>query len=466
VTEGSSAAWPNRSKFLPTMTASQFLRCGWSLIALGLILGAALGAILLQTLPPTYSASAAVLVRPVAVSAQTTPGDRLVDDVNLDTEAQLVRSLTIANRAAKSIESGQTSIDLIESVSVEVPPNTTILRISFSASTSEAAAAGAQAFAAAYLDNRERSAERDVADQLDKLNTQLDALDQRLEKLIRSIVSLPENSSTRLIRQTRLQLVRSRYASLQSYRTTLESATISSGQIISDARPPASAAAPDPLVVVAAACALGLLAGLGLAWLTRFRSYRLRAGDDVEAMTGRNLLASVPGRGRETITMTRPQLTSIQQAMRGGEHRGVVLYPMTARVPIVRLGISLAKALALDGERVTVALDGMGLPDAAAVESVDEVGVSIVELQGDRDRLGHSAAAQNGIVLVIGKPLSDQRAPLATADCDSAIIVCEAGRTTARQAQRSIGRIEHGGIPVAGFVSVGKSSDRDGSSRS
>lgn len=460
----SSAAWWNRSKFLPMMTVGQFLRRGWSFVALGLILGVALGVITLRMLPPTYSAKAAVLVRPVGVSAKSTSGDRLVSDVNLDTEAQLVKSLVIAKSAAKALDSGQSSTALIESVSVEVPPNTTILSISFSASTAEAAAAGAQAFATAYLDHRRESAAQDVDDQLDKLNTQLDSLDQRLEELIRSIVSLPENNSTRLIEQTRLQLVRSRFASLQSYRTTLESATISPGEIISDARPPASAAAPDPFVVVAAACALGLLAGLGLAWLTRFRYYRLAAGDDVAAMTGRSLLASVPGRSLDT--MTRHQVTSIQQAMRAGKHRGVVLYPMTARIPIVRLGMSLAKGLANDGEHVTVAMNGTGVTDAAAVEPVDEVGVSIVELHGDGGRLGLSAAVRSGIVLVIDAPLSDREALAAPADCDSAIIVCETGRTTARQAQQSIDLIEHVGIPVVGFVSVGQTSRSDRSPRS
>ncbi|MGI8699807.1 MAG: hypothetical protein ACR2JU_01090, partial [Nocardioidaceae bacterium] len=131
------------------MTMGQFFRRGWIFVALGLVNGAVVGVVALQTLPQTYRASAAVLVRPVGLPSPT--GDRLVSEVNLDTEAQLVRSLVIGDQAAKSLDSGQSSSELIASVSVEVPPNTTILNITFSASTSTAAAAGAEAFADAYL---------------------------------------------------------------------------------------------------------------------------------------------------------------------------------------------------------------------------------------------------------------------------------------------------------------------------
>lgn len=463
MTNGSSSVWPNRSQMGPIITVGQFLRRGWIFITVGIITGAVLGIVALQTLPQTYRARAEVLVRPVG--ALSTTGDRLVSDISVDTEAQLIKSIVIATAAAKTLDPGQSPTDLIDAVSVEVPPNTTVLSIYFSASNPKAAASGAQAFADAYLQHREQSAQQAVGGQLFKLDRQLTALNTKLKQLTRRIESLPKDSPTRRFRQAQLKVVRDSYINLQTQSTALGSTRIAPGEIISPAGLPESAAFPDPLVVMATACSLGLFAGLCAAWLTRFRYYRLTGGDDVEAMTGRPLLASISSGRHGVWTMTRSQLLMIQGALHTEGRRAVALCPVTRDIPVISLGMSIAGALAHDDGRVAVAMDQEHMSDPAVSKLVDTTHVSVIGLGKDGSGLEPHSPAPGGIVLVLGPPLIEEEPPVLPTECDAAIIVARSNRTTARQAQQAISLVERVGIPVAGTVTLAPTPDYNNSHR-
>ncbi|MBA2559517.1 MAG: hypothetical protein H0V07_06440 [Propionibacteriales bacterium] len=334
------------------------------------------------------------------------------------------------------------------------------MTIKFSASTAKDAAAGAQAFADAYLNHREQSAQQDVSERLGQLNTQIAALNERLRKLTRSIVTLPTDSPARLIRNTQLQLVRSRYTDLQAQITSLDSARIAPGEIISDAGLPTSATSPNPVVIIVAACSLGLLSGLAVAWLTRFRYYRLGSGDDIEALTGAPLLASIAGGYSDPMTPTHHQILHVQQALNRGGHRVVVLYPVSGRIPVVSLTVALAEALAYDGRCVTIAADPQTLTHKRVIQLAYSSNVSTAELRDPGGRLSASSADPGRLVLVVGSPLDRQTLLAPPADCDAALVTIETGRTTAQQAQEAIQRIEIAGVPIDGVVSVGPLSRR------
>src|SRR5690349_4572858 len=120
-----------------------------ALVALG-VLGAAQ---FTRMEPKVYESSASVLVQPIGVDTNVV-GGRTKGDINLDTEAQLVHSTAVATDAGTLLRSTQRPQQLARRVSVEVPPNTSVLVITYSGPSPQAAQSGAHAFAEAYLANR------------------------------------------------------------------------------------------------------------------------------------------------------------------------------------------------------------------------------------------------------------------------------------------------------------------------
>ena len=111
-----------------------FRRHWWiAVIATGAGLGA--GTALTGALPKVYESSTSVQVQALDVDTNAT-GGRTKDTVNLDTEAQLVRSGAVAVKAAALMRTARSPLELARrDVSVEVPANTTVLVITFRAGT-------------------------------------------------------------------------------------------------------------------------------------------------------------------------------------------------------------------------------------------------------------------------------------------------------------------------------------------
>ena len=108
--------------------------------------------------PTGYAATATVSISPTgAEQAQQSTAGRAVAGavINLDTEAQLVTSETVAMLAAHLMHSPLPSGQLSSGVTVAVPPNSATLDISCHAPTAAGAATCANAFAEAYLQSRD-----------------------------------------------------------------------------------------------------------------------------------------------------------------------------------------------------------------------------------------------------------------------------------------------------------------------
>ena len=122
----------------------------WPYVVVGLVLGLLLGALAVRVLPSTYASTASVMVQ--SNSDDTALKDaRTNSEINLDTEAQIVKSMVVAKLAQERLGGDTVPRTLAEHVNVSVPANTTVLDITFSAPDPRAAQRGAQAFADAYL---------------------------------------------------------------------------------------------------------------------------------------------------------------------------------------------------------------------------------------------------------------------------------------------------------------------------
>ena len=268
-----------------TATLGEFadaMKRRWWLLAVGALLGLALGAAYLFVAPKTYIATATVLVNPVGeFFDNTVDGARTNSGINLDTEAQLVRSQAVSSVAQAKIGTDEKVGQLVQRVTVTVPPNTNVLRISFTAATKEKAAAGAAAYAEAYLENRRASAEEFNAALVGTLRQRVTTLEKKSE----------------LADRVQLENILGEINAINLRLSDIITA-ITPGTIISDPLPPNRPASPNQLLVLFSGLAFGLLMGLlGVAASER-RDGRIYDWRIVERRLDLPVLANVPGKSR------------------------------------------------------------------------------------------------------------------------------------------------------------------------
>ncbi|MFC7385002.1 hypothetical protein [Sphaerisporangium rhizosphaerae] len=251
-----------------------------------LLAGVCAGGVVLATTPPSYTATAEVLVAPTGVQDQTNPTTpRQREPLNLDTEAQVARSAVVAARAARALKVNDPD-PLRDRVAVTVPPNSAVLAISYTAADPVSAAAGAQAFAKAYLANREATATRALDAQLKVLSGKLREIDSRLAATVAGLPRTAPGSAARTIAGQRQNVLSRQVYNLTVKYDALKTVAITPGTVISDARPPASPSQPSPPLYLGSGLFLGLLAGAGAAMVRDRFDTRLRTAADIERLTG------------------------------------------------------------------------------------------------------------------------------------------------------------------------------------
>ena len=170
---------PTSSEFIDLRVYLTALRRRRTVIAVlaALGLGLGLGYSKLQT--PLYTATAEVLINPPPGSSTL----NLNNTISVGTEAQVVKSAPVADVAAKSLGSPPVSTQLLKHVSVKTSPSSFVMGISYSDPNSSQAAAGANAFANAYLEYRQQLGDDQIAQQQDSIGKQIAQLqsEQKLE---------------------------------------------------------------------------------------------------------------------------------------------------------------------------------------------------------------------------------------------------------------------------------------------
>jgi capsular polysaccharide biosynthesis protein/Mrp family chromosome partitioning ATPase len=273
------------------------LRRRWGLVlalaCFGLI--GAFGYVLVA--PKTYTATSAVNVTPTGVSQGQVANSRNTSaDVNLDTEAQILTSTSVAKLAGHLLHSSLPPWQLSRQVTVTVPPNSSILDISCSEPTPAGAAACANDFAKAYLENRSANAAATISAELSSVQTKVNALQRTATALSAKIAGLPASSPTRIADQDQLRLVLEQIHSLVLQIGTLnsESANTSGGYIITTATPPSKPSSPKKSIVLPSGLVAGLLLGLIGAYLWDRRDRRIHGAADVERLLDIPVLMNLP----------------------------------------------------------------------------------------------------------------------------------------------------------------------------
>ncbi|MGH3320967.1 MAG: Wzz/FepE/Etk N-terminal domain-containing protein, partial [Streptosporangiaceae bacterium] len=267
----------------------------WRTVVVCLLLGLVLSGAYVVLGPKTYTSTASVLVTPTGAEAQSEiVGGRSPTEINLDTEAQIAQSAVVARRAEGWLGTTAPLEDVIDQLTVTVPPNSAILEISFEGSTPGAAKRGAHAFAAAYLANRRTTAKTEVKGQVGVLRGQLKNLTGQLRDVTNKLAVLPTGSAEATYAQTRKGVLTTRISDLNQQISALQTQTVTPGHIISDARIPDGPSSPIVPLYLASGLLAGLLIGLMAAVLRDRSDRRIRRPGDVERLVHLPVLLHVP----------------------------------------------------------------------------------------------------------------------------------------------------------------------------
>jgi Mrp family chromosome partitioning ATPase len=272
------------------------LRRHWWIILTVAVLGVAGAAALTVREPRVYESSTSVLVHAAGGADANVVGGRTRGDINLDTEAQLVRSTAVAVEAAKLLRVDTAPDALARRVAVEVPANTSVLLIQYRAGTPRAAQAGSHAFAEAYLRNRESSAKADLAAQTSTLDIKIRQLSTSVAQINARLARTDKDSLERENLQSQRETALTQINTLAGRLNQLVTATVSAGKIISDARLPVQPIKPSVPLNLATGLMVGLLGGLGAAAGRERLDRRVRAAVDMQRRSGVPVLADLPAR--------------------------------------------------------------------------------------------------------------------------------------------------------------------------
>ncbi|MFE1397537.1 lipopolysaccharide biosynthesis protein [Nocardiopsis dassonvillei] len=237
------------------------LRRRWRFVGAGVLGGLALASAAVVALPAAYTSVSAVQVQPSGMAEFTGErSGRLAGDVNLDTEAQVLLSERVSSVVAEALaEEGGAApsvADLRERVDVSVPPNSSVLEISYSAGSPEAARAGAQAYADAYLELRRERIDGLIESHLEALRGEQEA---RYEALAETA-----GESAAPGADARVEALRAEITELGNGISPLSALaeTVEPGSVITPAGLPERASSPIPALWLVGGAALGLLTGL------------------------------------------------------------------------------------------------------------------------------------------------------------------------------------------------------------
>jgi uncharacterized protein involved in exopolysaccharide biosynthesis/Mrp family chromosome partitioning ATPase len=437
----------------------------WRAVLLGALLGLVLAVGYLFLVPLQYQSTASVLVTATTGADAATPtnGQGNRDTVNLDTEAQLVTSTDTINQARKLLGGAASPQQLEQHVSATIPPNTSILQISFTASSAPEAQRGARAFAQAYLTVRGQVAQNSLDSQVAGVTAQIKDVRTQLQTASGRVRSAAAGSVDRSIAQAEADVLTSQLSTLTAQLNQLESLSVSPGRVIVQADLPSSPSGAGLPVVLAAGLVLGLVLGTAFALMRDRADRRVRTAADAARVTGVPVVSLLEDKQADTRAPSRSfrRLSNTLTSLLPSGRRAVVVTSAGSETPSAVVAVQLATALAAGGHSVTLVSADRGAEGllGAAVARRDGAGLGEV-LAGRRalEEVLHPVATTPGLRwLPVGEDTGDLSARLqgaavgrlvATLSDLSEFVVLHAAPAGANTDAQSLARVANAGLVV------------------
>jgi succinoglycan biosynthesis transport protein ExoP len=462
-------------------------------VALATAIVVALAAVWVWWSGPQYASQASVVIRPI----QTGPFDQSrIDDVGAGTEAKVLDSTVVAELAAKKLhQSAADAPTLLEDLTVDNPLGTLILNISYTADSPGAAQRGAQAFADAYLENRQKTADAVKARALERQQNQHADLDKELSDALNTIAGTTAGTDARTAAEARRDVIVSQISQLEASSSALTGVDTSPGQLIRPADRPDAQSGPSPALLLIAAMALGAIVGAGVALFRERTDPSVASRKGFLETVGAEPLAELPalgldapwtiasspadplainlrrlrvavwprrGAGPNRVMVTTPAGTTVADALaanlaltsaRAGWNVLLAWSDLPAESMLaqeiampedVRDDAPLEKLLVRVPEEEGLSLLPTLTPGNAVRTSIDEMSERLGELDGTFD-----------VEIIVGAPVL--ASPEAFELCplvDGTIVVFDVQRHRRAELQKCVDALASTGTPVLGVVAV------------
>ncbi len=363
------------------------LRRHWWIVGLLTVFGLAGGATVAHARPKVYEAATSVLVSPTGVPGANAAGGRTNSTINLDTEAQLVVSTDIATAAQKLLKVTTPPDQLAASVTVTVPPNTTVLTITYAAGSPRQAQSGSHAFAIAYLQNRQASAQADLSTQISALDGKVKQYAAALSQLSGRLATLHNGDPDRADLNSQIATLTGQINTLTSRENELSTTQVTAGKIINDAEAPSAPSRPSVPLFLASGAMVGLLLGIGTGLVRERTDKRVRRAADVVRRDELPVLGVLPTRLRPRLDDVYPALEAagrtfdrlrneVLASLDDGD-RVIVVTGASRGFAATLVATNLAAALARAGSEVVLVraqprstIGILGLPTAPGLSEV------------------------------------------------------------------------------------------------
>lgn len=342
-------------------------------------------------MPKTYASTTSVLVAPVAGSMNAALANgRTSGEINLDTEAQIVRSVALAEHVAQLTGTDRSAREIASAVSVSVPANSQVLTITYEDATARSARAGAEGYASAYLSDRRAQSEATIQEAQTGMQSELETL--RAELATQTARSQDEDLTDvdRAIASNQRDGLVSQITSLSSTLAALTRTPVRPGEVLSAANLPSSPVSPSPVVNLAVGLVAGLLLGLVVAVALGHSDRRIRQPHEIRSARGGrvlvfdNLLTRVAGMDRLDAEYADEidQLRIAVDFSSKQDPRTVLVAPVGTNADAEWVGLALAQAYARQlGSTVFAAID----PAATSPRVLGVDGPGLTDLLHGRD---------------------------------------------------------------------------------
>ncbi|NES13474.1 MULTISPECIES: lipopolysaccharide biosynthesis protein [Micromonospora] len=248
----------------------------------------------LFVLPASYTATTAVVVRPVVTDPFSVPSGGADRAVNMTAESGIATSNEVIDKVAAI--TGRDTEEVADALKVETPVGGQVMRFEYAAHSEREAVDGANGAAQGYLDLRRGIYEKQRAEVLKSYD---DTIAVVTAQRTTTQKSLPEKQSTdspsprtsALLDQ--LRALNDQLATLAEQRSKIASADLSPGSITSAARTPVPSSRDSAPLLLVGGVLGGLLLGGLVAFVRESLDRRLRSTAEAVSAIGAPLLGTV-----------------------------------------------------------------------------------------------------------------------------------------------------------------------------
>ncbi|MCX4528206.1 MULTISPECIES: lipopolysaccharide biosynthesis protein [unclassified Streptomyces] len=214
--------------------------------------------------------------------------------INIGSERQVALSSSIATEAAKKLGVSATGLAALRSgLQVTNPPQTMVLRFTYTSSSPKEAARRANALTEAYLLKRQEALDVTRDKMVKGYQDQRDPVAKQLDELAKDIARMPAGSARDAANSSKTDL-QSEVGRYNSSITKLEALDMTPGRVTSPATAPTAPDGPGLPMSLTLGAAVGLALGLLAAWVRLVFDPAPRSEGDVARSLRAPVLGSLP----------------------------------------------------------------------------------------------------------------------------------------------------------------------------